>query len=56
MNVTTILKVSLAILALAHPASSGQMVITLQEGLQMAFDRNEILRVARGTSTVRTRS
>jgi len=48
MNATTILKVSLAILALAHAASSEQMVITLQDGLRMAFDRNEILRAARG--------
>lgn len=36
------------ILILVGTATAEQMTITLDEGLQMAFDRNEVLRAARG--------
>ena len=46
------IRLTFVLLILNHvttsPAAAEQMTVTLQDGLQMAFERNEILRAARG--------
>ena len=48
LNYLTAICLFLCLAPTSPSASSEQLTITLQDGLRMAFDRNEILRVARG--------